>query len=195
MAVIDTGVDALRRRFRGRVAAGGERLHVGGNGDTDAAISAPSPRRSPTPAPAPRHRRGAATAQPAAAPSTDGHGTPVAGVVAQFVPQATIVPVDIFAFLVPSTTTTTTTTTTATGTTGGVAVPAAANSTRYARTTFYEGLNYVAQHPFVNDPVRPGQVDRVIADGDGVRLDHRPYNAETEAYKQFPQILSRSKTR
>ena len=26
----------------------------------------------------------------------DGHGTPVAGVIAQFVPQATIVPVDIF---------------------------------------------------------------------------------------------------
>ena len=28
--------------------------------------------------------------------SIDGHGTPVAGVIAQFVPQATIVPVDIF---------------------------------------------------------------------------------------------------
>ena len=27
----------------------------------------------------------------------------------------------------------------------------------------YNGLQYVIQHPFVNDPLRPGKVDRVIA--------------------------------
>ena len=35
--------------------------------------------------------------------TVDGHGTPVAGVIAQFVPQATIVPVNIFVpFLIPT---------------------------------------------------------------------------------------------
>ena len=58
-----------------------------------------------------RHRRPAAAAPTAARPAApfDGHGTPVAGVVAQFVPQATIVPVNIFApFLAPASTSTTT---------------------------------------------------------------------------------------
>ena len=78
----------------------------------------------------------------------------MAGVVAQFVPQATIVPVNIFApFLAASTATATG------GNTGGnnTGVTVTATSNTLTNSNFlYKGLNYVSTHPIVNDPVGPG---------------------------------------
>ncbi len=46
----------------------------------------------------------------------------------------------------------------------------------------------MVEHPFVNDPIRPGQVDRVIA---AVFAFGTPFTFQTEAeaYKQFPQVV------
>ena len=66
MAIVDTGVDALTPNFRGRVATGLQR-------------------------PDQRHRQ-----RRHGRPPDNGHGTLVAGVIAQFVPQATLDPVNVF---------------------------------------------------------------------------------------------------
>jgi hypothetical protein len=63
----------------------------------------------------------------------NGHGTPVAGVVAQLVPQATIDPINIFS-------------------------PGSATA-----QTLYNGLDYLSKNPFAKDPIRPNKVDRVVA--------------------------------
>ena len=89
MAVIDTGVDANSPPFRGRVAPGKNVFTNGfGNDDTSSAE-----RHRGRPAGPPGGTGGGGTRSTA---TVDGHGTLVAGVVAQFVPQATIVPVNIF---------------------------------------------------------------------------------------------------
>ena len=129
------------------------------------------------------HRRqaAAAAAAPAAtanivlANTIDGHGTPVAGVIAQFVPQATIVPVDIFIPVQPAAATISSRHQSTTGGpaarrhrrrrhrgtgTGGTSAPTTDGATTQ---TLYNGPQYVIQHPYVNDPLRPGKVDRVIA--------------------------------
>ena len=90
VAVVDTGVDGQSPPFRGRVATG-TNIWTGGPGNQDLAAAGGTTRR--------RHGRhggtGTTTGQ-VLANTFDGHGTPVAGVVAQFVPQATIEPVTIF---------------------------------------------------------------------------------------------------
>ena len=93
MAVIDTGVDGQSPPFRGRVATG-TNIWTGGPGNQDLASNGRTTA-------APRYGTRAA---PLLVNTFDGHGTPVAGVVAQFVPQATIEPVTIFAPFVGSVT-------------------------------------------------------------------------------------------
>src|SRR5690606_17139057 len=66
IAVLDSGIDALTPNFRGRVAEGFSVLN-GGPGNDD-----------PTPA-----------------TLLNGHGTELASVVAQFVPESTLVPVNV----------------------------------------------------------------------------------------------------
>src|SRR5271166_3541201 len=86
VAVIDTGVDGQSPPFRGRVATG-TNIWTGGPGNQDLAANA-----------------GGGTTETTLVNTFDGHGTPVAGVVAQFVPQATIEPVTIFSPFVGSVT-------------------------------------------------------------------------------------------
>lgn len=143
VAVLDTGIDAQTPNFRGRVAKGANTLFnsVGGNDDL-----AP----------------GGATAigQP------DGHGTLIAGVIAQFVPQATLVPVNVF--------------------------PVGQTNTN--NTAVYNGLTYLSQNPFVNDPIRPGQQDRVVATAIGFGSS-QIYQVEGVAYRQQKQLTLAFKDR
>lgn len=143
VAVLDTGVDAQTPNFRGRVAKGTNTLFnaVGGNDDM-----AP----------------GGTTAigQP------DGHGTLIAGVVAQFVPQATLLPVNVF--------------------------PTGQTNTN--NTAFYNGLTYLSQNPFVPDPIRPGQQDRVVATTIGFGST-QIYQVEGVAYRQQKQLTLAFKDR
>ena len=96
VAVIDTGVDANSAAFRGRVADG-TNVVTNGCGNQDTAPGTVD--HAPT-APAPTTGAGAnGTSSGQTTVTTlgpDGHGTLVAGVVAQFVPQATIEPVNVF---------------------------------------------------------------------------------------------------
>ncbi len=201
VAIIDTGVDALSAPFRGRVAPG-INVVTGGLGNDDTAIFSNTTTNANAGAGAGAAGGANGTANPGGStltgilPSFDGHGTPVAGVVAQFVPQATIVPVDIFdPFLAPATGTTGTGTTGTTGTTGatgaagttGVVVSASANALTDSQF-LYEGLNYVATHPYVNDPVRPGQVDRIIASTMAFGTTET-FQSEVDAFKRYPQVV------
>ena len=86
VAVVDTGVDGQSPPFRGRVTTG-TNIWTGGPGNQDLAANA-----------------GGGTTETTLVNTFDGHGTPVAGVVAQFVPQATIEPVTIFAPFIGSVT-------------------------------------------------------------------------------------------
>ncbi len=52
----------------------------------------------------------------------------------------------------------------------------------------YNGLQYVIQHPFVNDPLRPGKVDRVIAASFAFGTT-QTFQSEVGAYKNYPQIV------
>ena len=104
--------------------------------------------------------------------------------VAQFVPQATIDPVDIFNPFQTLTGTTATTTTTT-----GVAAALAFNSNAATSSqNVYNGIQYVADHPYVNDPIRPGKVDRVIAATFGFG-SQTTFSSERTAYNQFPQLV------
>ena len=151
MAIVDTGVDANSTPFRGRVAPG-TNIVTGGFGNVDTASTTGDDHD--------RHRDHHVDATTVIQTGVDGHGTLVAGVVAQFVPQATIDPVDIFNPFqtLTGTTATTTATTGVTGSTLAFNSNAATSS-----QNVYDGIQYVADHPYVNDPIRPGKVDRVIA--------------------------------
>ena len=87
VAIVDTGVDALVPSFRGRVSPGFNVITNGlGNSDTS---PGPRPRRARPPDHDHRHHDpGTTLGATATTPlNSDGHGTTVAGVVAQFVPQ------------------------------------------------------------------------------------------------------------
>jgi len=181
VAVIDTGVDAISAPFRGRVAPG-TNVFLGGPGNDDTAVFGTFAANLNGGGNVSGGGGGNAT-QPAPLPSTDGHGTPVAGVVAQFVPQATIVPVNIFApFLSPGSSTT------ATATNGGATLISANANALSDSNLLYQGLDYVAKHPFVNDPVRPGTVSRVIATTMGFGST-TTFDSEGSAFKLFPQVF------
>ncbi len=183
VAVLDSGVDGSNPSFRGRVSSGTNLLTNGlGNQDTAPGIGSAT--------------GGATVAGPVTTGGTtsgttstttgfaDGHGTLVAGVVAQFVPQATIEPVAIFS-------PTLTVTSSSGGTTGGTGGSTTTTSTLSTVNTspqlFYQGLQYVADHPFVGDPVRPNSQDRVIATTLAIGTT-RSFQNEVDAYKLFPQF-------
>lgn len=92
----------------------------------------------------------------------NGHGTQMAGVVAQFVPDSTLVPVSVFSPL--------------------LVTPATTNQ------AVWQGLNYVANNPFVEDPVRPGQVDRVVTATMGFGTVDT-FDTEGTAFRVFPQVV------
>ncbi len=96
-----------------------------------------------------------------------GHGTEMAGVIAQFVPQATLVPVNVFT---PN---------------QALGAPAIGGTTSQI---LWNGLQYVSQNPFVQDPVRPNTVDRVMAAAFGFGTD-TTYNTEGAAYRSSPQVV------
>ena len=102
----------------------------------------------------------------------NGHGTILGGVIAQFVPQATLSPVNVF-------------TANQIVTVPGQA--AAGNAT--TPQNVYLGLDFVARNPFVPDPVRPNQVDRVIAANIGFGTT-ATYQTETLAFRAFPQVTA-----
>ena len=52
----------------------------------------------------------------------------------------------------------------------------------------YNGLQYVVQHPFVNDPLRPGKVDRVIAASFAFGST-QTFQTEVDAFKNYPQVV------
>ncbi len=165
VAVIDTGVDANTTGFRGRVAEG-RNIAFGGPGNDDLNPSDPGD-VVPT-----------------------GHGTLIASVITQMVPQATIQPVDVFVNR------------------PGLPIPPSPlpGDTISSPTTsfqlFFEGLDFVADNPFVPDPIRPGQLDRVIAanigfgtqnaptvlDGGAPDPDGAVFATEGEFFREFPKI-------
>ena len=115
------------------------------------------------------------------AAANNGHGTLVAGVIAQFVPQATLNPVNVFTpnQVVPS----------IGGSTGG-SIGGAGGSISANVTTpqnIYTGLNYISNNPFVADPIRPNTVDRVIATNLAFGTT-TTYPTETGPFKSFPQV-------
>ena len=98
VAVVDTGVDGQSPPFRGRVTTG-TNIWTGGPGNQDLAASAgggTTGAAGGTGTTGTTGTAGTSSSGQTLANTFDGHGTPVAGVVAQFVPQATIEPVTIF---------------------------------------------------------------------------------------------------
>lgn len=209
VAVIDTGVDGLSAPFRGRVApgrniwtgglgnkdfaattggangtagggggggggggtgggAGGGGGGVGGGGGGGGGVGGGGGGAG-----------GGAAVGNALSNTFDGHGTPVAGVVAQFVPQATLVPVAIFSPFV-----------------GSVSLSVGGDTTTLngisnALTTsqaVYAAMGYVAQNPFVLDPIRPNKTDRVIA-ATFAWGTTETFDSEGSAFRRYPQII------
>ncbi len=105
----------------------------------------------------------------------NGHGTPVAGIIAQFVPQATIDPINVFQPF------------TAANANG---IGAVAFSSNQATTTdaVFSGLQYVANNPYVQDPVRPQNNDRVITASLAFGTS-QTFETEQTAFKQYPQVV------
>src|SRR5208337_5304065 len=137
------GVDGQSPPFRGRVTTG-TNIWTGGPGNQDLAASGTTTTTTTT------TTTGTTTGQ-SLVNTFDGHGTPVAGVVAQFVPQATIEPVTIFAPFVgsvtlPTSTSTsgTTSTTSITGTTGTTTALSASSNALTTSQAVYQCLKYVA---------------------------------------------------
>lgn len=158
VAVIDTGISENNGSFRGRIAPGRD-VFTNGFATRDTFATVPTD--------------GAVT--DALFPqNADGHGTLIAGVIAQFVPQATIVPVNIFApFFTASTTTDTRTLT---------------SNVLTSNDSVYRGLKYVADNPFVNDPVRPNKTDRVIAAALGFGTIET-FDSEGSAFRSHKQVV------
>jgi subtilisin family serine protease len=92
----------------------------------------------------------------------NGHGTLVAGVVAQFVPDSTLVPVSVFSPL--------------------LVTPATTNQ------ALWQGLKWVADNPFVEDPTQPGQVDRIVTATMGFGTTST-FDTEGTAFRQYSQLV------
>jgi hypothetical protein len=108
--------------------------------------------------------------------SSTGHGTNVAGVVAQLVPEATIQPINMFVVgATPTAGGTGGTTTTSLGVTSNQAI--------------FKALQFLSKNPFVNDPVRPGQKDRIVAStlAWGTQTS---FPTEGQAFQAFPQVVA-----
>ena len=108
-------------------------------------------------------------------------------------PQATIVPVDIFApYLLPAGVSSSTSGSGGTGGGGGTggsstSVGGSANALT-STDLLYNGLEWTIQHPFVNDPLRPGKVDRIIAASFAFGTG-QTFQSEVDAYKNYPQVV------
>ncbi|MBV8265976.1 MAG: hypothetical protein JO252_06495, partial [Planctomycetaceae bacterium] len=179
VAIVDTGVDAFVPSFRGRVSLG-YNVITNGLGSTDTSPGTATTTSTTTSTTS--TTLGATATTPL---NSDGHGTTVAGVVAQFVPQATLEPVDIFNPFQTPTTTTTSSSSTTTGTSATISTISNAATTTNA---VYQGFGYVAKSPYVDDPVRPNQVDRVVAATFGFGTTET-FDSEGSAYRQYPQIV------
>ena len=167
VAVIDSGVGDNNGAFRGRVAPGMD-VFTNGFANRDTFPSVPTAGNG-----------GGGTVGGNFPQSADGHGTLIAGVIAQFVPQATIVPVNIFApFLTPVE---------PTGTGNGGATFLDSNVLT-SNEAVYRGLKYVADNPFVNDPIRPNKTDRVIAAAMGFGTIET-YDSEGSAFRRHKQVV------
>ena len=191
VAIVDTGVDAGSPPFRGRVAPG-QNLYTGGLGNMDTAASS-----GPAAAGGGGGGGGANGGGTNVLANTfSGHGTPVAGVVAQFVPQATLVPVDIFLPFNAGKTLTASSSTGGTGGGGGGGGGGTGASSSLTGTSnalsssdlLYNGLQYVIQHPFVGDPIRPGKEDRVIA-ATFAFGSTQTFQSEAAAFQGYPQVV------
>lgn len=197
VAVVDTGVDANSAPFRGRVTRG-TNIYTGGLGNRDLAASTGGGSTTGGGGGGTGGGGGGTGGQGGTATgqvlsnTVDGHGTPVAGVIAQFVPQVTIEPIAIFAPNIASVTLTSSSTTGGTGGQGGQGgATANLSQTSNALTTsqaVYQAIRYVANHPFVGDPVRPGQQARVIASTYAFGTP-QTFPSEAAAYKNYPQIV------
>ncbi len=197
VAVVDTGVDANSTSFRGRVAPGVNVTNGGlGNKDLLGVLS------TSTGTGGTGGTGTGTTSNSVLLNSIYGHGTPVAGVVAQFVPDATIDPINVFGqspFEGGISIGGGSGGTGGTGGTGGGGTGGGTGGTGTGGTIFtndlgataetvFDGLQYLTQHPYVNDPIRPGQVDRIIA---AVYAFGTPFTfqSEADAYRQFPQVV------
>ena len=213
VAVVDTGVDAKTVSFRGRVATGFN-VTTGGAGNSDLTpLGTNSSAGAGGVGGAGGIGGGAGGIGGGGVNTTTslvGHGTPVAGVIAQFVPQATILPIDIFnPFAAPASVFVGISGGALGGIGGGIGGGAGgigggaggigggtgsgtgiltANDGGASSDTLYNGLQYLIQHPFVNDPLRPSQVSRVIAAVNAFGTPNT-FKTEAEAYKQFPQVV------
>jgi hypothetical protein len=194
VAVLDTGVDTLSSPFRGRVGEG-KNLYTGGKGNFDFAAFTGTGTGTGTGGGTGGNTGGGTGGTTGGntvlANSLNGHGTPVAGVVAQFVPQATLEPVAIFSPYSTGGSLTSSGTGGGTGGNtggGGTTTINAVSNTLTSTNAVYNGLAYVTAHPYVNDPVRPGKVSRVIAStmafGTG-----QTWQSEAQAFKNYPQIV------
>jgi hypothetical protein len=140
VAILDTGIDANTPNFRGRVAEGKSTFTNSFANDDPTSVGT----------------------QP------NGHGTLLAGVVAQFVPQATLQPVGVFT---PNQD-------------NGPGAGVASSSTQ----AVYNGMQFINQNPFVKDPIRPNKADRLVATAIGFGTD-TTYDTEASAFKRYPQVV------
>lgn len=92
-----------------------------------------------------------------------GHGTGMAGIISQFVPQSTIQPINVFR-------------------------PNPDGTVSSTANAVFRGLKYTADNPFVNDPIRPNKQDRVVAAAIGFGTTNL-YATEGQAYQAIPQIV------
>ena len=74
------------------------------------------------------------------------------------------------------------------GAAGGTTTLTGTSNALTSSDMLYNGLTYVVQHPFVNDPLRPGKVDRVIAASFAFGST-QTFQTEVDAYKNYPQVV------
>ena len=166
--IIDTGVSAITPPLRGRVSSGVNILTNGfGDDDLTAGTFAGT------------NTGGGTTGSNIAGGPTfnlvNGHGTPLAGVVAQFVPQATLSPVSVASPFFQGSTTNSV----------GVALNSNAITTNQA---LYDAFQYVADNPYVRDPVRPGKLDRVVTAVTGIGTVET-FDSEGTAYRKNKMLV------